>query len=69
MTYSLPPPKLFKLPTPSIDIEVVFEDDVLRDRATILLRGSKFDLSRRADCLLGQTVGQSLDDADIGYTA
>src|SRR5919198_3346413 len=48
----------------SVDVEVVFEDDVLRDRAAVLLRRAELDLPGGFDGLLGQPVGQALDHAD-----
>src|SRR4051812_6738569 len=51
------------LSTSSVDVEVVFERHVLRDRAAVLLRGREAYVLRGRDGLLGQAVGQALDDA------
>src|SRR5438270_2836430 len=56
-------------PGSSVDVEVVFEDDVLRDRVAVLLRGAELDLPRGFDGLLRQSVGQTLDHTDARHLA
>src|SRR5881275_3176810 len=52
-----------------INVEVVFECDVLRDDVAVLLRGRKANLLGGGDGFLSQTVRQRLYDTDTRHFA
>src|SRR5215211_573256 len=49
----------------SVDVEVVFEHDPLRDGRPVHLRRREPDQARGGDGLVRQPVGQTLDDGDV----
>src|SRR5437763_13487050 len=49
----------------SVDVEVVFENDVLRDGVAVFLSGAELYLAGGLDGLLREAVGQSFDDRDV----